>query len=102
MAQIAKKTKRYPSDLTNEEWDRLAPLMPRPGRRAHLVEGFGLAGIFLMGGEAIDELVPSTGLLLRQICLRKLVQVVVSAFRTASMRPKTSKLASGVCRRSTY
>ena len=32
---------------------------------SHSVEGFVLAGIFLMGGEAIDELVPSTGLLLR-------------------------------------
>ena|GEM_PF-5261942 len=29
------------------------------------VEGFGVSGIFLMGGEAIDELVPSTALLLR-------------------------------------
>jgi transposase len=33
MAQIARKTKRYPSDLTDEEWERIAPLMPRPGRR---------------------------------------------------------------------
>jgi transposase len=33
MAKIAKRTKRYPSDLTDEEWDRIAPLMPRPGRR---------------------------------------------------------------------
>lgn len=33
MGRIAKKTKRYPSDLTDEEWDRIAPLMPRPGRR---------------------------------------------------------------------
>ena len=33
MAQIAKKTKRYPSDLTDEEWNRIAPLMPKPGRR---------------------------------------------------------------------
>ena len=33
MAKIAKKTKRYPSDLTDEEWDRIAPLMPKPGRR---------------------------------------------------------------------
>jgi transposase len=33
MAQIAKKTKRYPSDLTDEEWDQIAPLMPKPGRR---------------------------------------------------------------------
>src|SRR6516162_4931128 len=33
MAQIAKKTKRYPSDLTDEEWERIAPLMPTPGRR---------------------------------------------------------------------
>ncbi len=33
MATIAKKTKRYPSDLTDEEWERLASLMPKPGRR---------------------------------------------------------------------
>ena len=33
MAQIAKKTKGYPSDLTDEEWERIAPLMPKPGRR---------------------------------------------------------------------
>ena len=32
MAEIAKKTKRYPSDLTDEEWERVAPLMPGPGR----------------------------------------------------------------------
>lgn len=30
MARIAKKTKRYPSDLTDEEWERIAPLMPKP------------------------------------------------------------------------
>ena len=33
VARIARKTKRYPSDLTDEEWERIAPLMPRPGRR---------------------------------------------------------------------
>jgi transposase len=33
MAKIAKKTKRDPSDLTDEEWERLAPLTPKPGRR---------------------------------------------------------------------
>lgn len=33
MADIARKTKRYPSDLTDEEWERMAPLMPAPGRR---------------------------------------------------------------------
>jgi transposase len=32
MAEIAKKTKLYPSDLTDEEWARIAPLMPPPGR----------------------------------------------------------------------
>lgn len=32
MARIARKTKRYPSDLTDEEWERIAPLMPEPGR----------------------------------------------------------------------
>src|SRR6202142_3463698 len=33
MTRIAKKTKRYPSDLTDEEWERIALLMPIPGRR---------------------------------------------------------------------
>ncbi|WP_454916224.1 IS5 family transposase [Xanthobacter sediminis] len=33
MARISRKTKRYPSDLTDEEWERMAPLMPAPGRR---------------------------------------------------------------------
>jgi transposase len=33
MARIAKKTKRYPSDLTDEEWAEIAPLIPKPGRR---------------------------------------------------------------------
>jgi transposase len=33
MAEITRKTKRYPSDLTDEEWEQIAPLMPKPGRR---------------------------------------------------------------------
>src|SRR6202049_4804948 len=33
MAKIADKTKRYPSDLTDEEWQRNNPLMPKPSRR---------------------------------------------------------------------
>ena len=33
MADIARKTRRYPSDLTDAEWERVAPLMPKPGRR---------------------------------------------------------------------
>jgi transposase len=33
MARISRTTKRYPCDLTDEEWERIAPLMPRPGRR---------------------------------------------------------------------
>lgn len=32
MAGIARKTKRYPSDMTDEEWARIALLMPEPGR----------------------------------------------------------------------
>ena len=32
MTRIARKTKRYPSGLTDEEWERIAPLMPKPGR----------------------------------------------------------------------
>lgn len=33
MAVIEKKTKRYPSDMTDEEWVRIAPLMPKASRR---------------------------------------------------------------------
>lgn len=33
ISKIERKTKRYPSDLTDEEWQRIAPLMPLPGRR---------------------------------------------------------------------
>jgi len=37
-ARIARKTKRVPSDLTDEEWARIAPLMPKPGRRGRTRE----------------------------------------------------------------
>jgi transposase len=33
MADIEKKTKRYPSDFTDEEWGRVAPLLLKPARR---------------------------------------------------------------------
>ena len=33
MADIEKKTKRYPTDLTDEEWERIAPFLPSPARR---------------------------------------------------------------------
>ncbi|GBR54370.1 transposase [Neokomagataea thailandica NBRC 106555] len=33
MADITRKTKRYPSDLTDEEWERIAPLMQPLNRR---------------------------------------------------------------------
>jgi transposase len=33
MAEIARKTKRYPSDLTDEEWERIKPLLPKPPKR---------------------------------------------------------------------
>jgi transposase len=33
MAAIAKKTKRYPSDLTDEEWERIAPFLPQPAKK---------------------------------------------------------------------
>src|SRR5579859_1753916 len=33
MARIAGKTKRYPSDLTDEEWERIEPLLPQVARR---------------------------------------------------------------------
>ncbi len=31
--EIAKKTKRYPSDVTRRGWELMAPLMPEPGRQ---------------------------------------------------------------------
>src|SRR5258708_19772212 len=33
MAEIRKKLKRYPTDMTTEEWSVIAPLLPRPSRR---------------------------------------------------------------------
>ena len=33
MAKIAKKTKRYSCNLTDEEWERVAPVMTKRGRR---------------------------------------------------------------------
>lgn len=33
MVEIARKTKRYRSDLTDEEWDRIQPLLPRSPKR---------------------------------------------------------------------
>src|ERR1700692_3052622 len=33
MAEIEKKTKRYPSYLTDEEWERVSPLLPTPAKK---------------------------------------------------------------------
>jgi len=33
MAAIEKKTKRYPTDLTDEEWARIEPFVPSPAKR---------------------------------------------------------------------
>ncbi len=33
MAEIARKTKRYPTDLTDEEWERIRALLPKAPRR---------------------------------------------------------------------
>jgi transposase len=38
MADIAEKTKRYPSDLTDEEWERIASLLPRPAKKGRKPE----------------------------------------------------------------
>lgn len=32
MADIERKTKRYPTDLTDEEWSRIEPFLPGPAR----------------------------------------------------------------------
>nr|WP_256444017.1 transposase [Roseomonas sp. CECT 9278] len=33
MAELGRKTKRYPPDLTDEEWARIEPLLPKQSRR---------------------------------------------------------------------
>ncbi len=33
MARIERKTKRYPTDLTDEEWEQIEPLLPKPAER---------------------------------------------------------------------
>ena len=38
MAKIARKTTRHPSDLTDEERERIASLMPKPGHRGRPCE----------------------------------------------------------------
>jgi len=38
MAEIEKKTKRYPSDLTDEEWARIGPLLPKPAKKGRKPE----------------------------------------------------------------
>jgi len=38
MAAIERKTKRYPTDLTDEEWKRVAPLLPKPAKRGRKPE----------------------------------------------------------------
>lgn len=38
MAEIAKKTKRYPTDLTDEEWARVEPFLPGVAKSGRPVE----------------------------------------------------------------
>ena len=38
MAEIEKKTKRYPSDLTDEEWEQVVPFLPRPAKKGRKPE----------------------------------------------------------------
>lgn len=33
MAEIEKRTRRYPTDLTDAEWERVEPLLPKPAKR---------------------------------------------------------------------
>lgn len=37
MARIERKTKRYLTDLTSEEWERTAPLLPKPARQGRML-----------------------------------------------------------------
>ena len=38
MAKIEKKTKRYPSDLTDEEWAKIEPFLPRASTAGRPIE----------------------------------------------------------------
>jgi transposase len=38
MAELGRKTKRYPSDLMDEEWARIEPLLAKPLRRGRKPE----------------------------------------------------------------
>src|ERR1700683_2264076 len=38
MAKIEKKTKRYPSDLTDEEWAKIEPFLPRASKAGRPIE----------------------------------------------------------------
>jgi transposase len=38
MAAIERTTKRYPTDLADEEWQRVAPLLPKPAERGRKPE----------------------------------------------------------------
>jgi putative transposase len=40
MAKIDNKTKRYPTDLTDEEWERITPFLPKPARQGDLPPDF--------------------------------------------------------------
>ena len=37
MAEIARRTKRYPTDLTDEEWERIKPLLPKAPKRGRKI-----------------------------------------------------------------
>jgi len=54
MAEIERKTKGYPTDLTDEEWSRIEPLLPRPGKAM-------LRRRFLQGGAAAIPLIVTFG-----------------------------------------
>ncbi|WP_420703604.1 transposase, partial [Brucella intermedia] len=32
-ARVERKSKRYPTDLPDEEWKQIAPLLPKPAER---------------------------------------------------------------------
>jgi len=38
MAAIERKTKRYPTDLTDEDWERVTRLLPKPAKRGRKPE----------------------------------------------------------------
>lgn len=89
IAEIARKTKRYPSDLTDDEWERMAPLMPKPGRHGRPRE------------IEFREVINAVRYLVRSGCGWRMLPVHFEHWRTVSMTGSGNWRGASCSRRST-